>query len=244
MFQLSDTWWHHALKYTERFGDSPPAGCEHAGQSDQWPPYSHHLGGNKKPRTASVNNYVQTFQFRWSLGKTRPVWLTSWYNNICQPHGWFDVLLKGWLHKLIVLLDYAFNVPSTLCDVSAEPADEPNVWVCIHKDFHIQELQVRRANSSIMFISAKQLHKQFLVMISLLHSRILQKKGNKRMHCLTWRSSLSANDIIPSKMITLAPYTFFCKKRRETWVFKEESGATNSRLSFYKIKAAVCHFDT
>lgn len=53
--------------------------------------------------------------------------LTSWHDDISEPHGWLDVLLKGWLHKLVVLLDDAFNVPAALCDVPAEPADQPDV---------------------------------------------------------------------------------------------------------------------
>lgn len=53
--------------------------------------------------------------------------LTSRYDDVSQPHGRLDVLLKGRLHKLIVLLDDAFNVPAALCDVPAEPADESNV---------------------------------------------------------------------------------------------------------------------
>ncbi|PWA31921.1 hypothetical protein CCH79_00006493, partial [Gambusia affinis] len=49
---------------------------------------------------------------------------TSRHNDVGQPHGGFNVLLKGRLHKLVVLLDDAFNVPAAFCDVPAEPADE------------------------------------------------------------------------------------------------------------------------
>lgn len=52
---------------------------------------------------------------------------TSRHNDVSEPHGRLDVLLKGWLHKFVVLLDDAFNVPSSFCDVSAEPADQPDV---------------------------------------------------------------------------------------------------------------------
>lgn len=73
--------------------------------------------------------------------------LTSGHNNICQPHGRLDVLLKGRLHKFIVLLNNTFNVPAALCDVPAEPANQPDVWVCVHKDFHIQELWFKTVNT-------------------------------------------------------------------------------------------------
>lgn len=39
-----------------------------------------------------------------------------------------------------------------------------------------------------------------------------QKNTLNQTKSLTSRSSLSAKDIIPSNMITLAPYTFFCMK--------------------------------
>lgn len=39
-------------------------------------------------------------------------------------------------------------------------------------------------------------------------------RGEWQICCHTWRSSLSAKHIIPSNMITLAPYTFFCRKRK------------------------------
>ena len=55
MLQLSDTWWRHPLMYHQCWGHSPPpAGCEHAGQSDQWPPCSHHLGGTKERRDECI----------------------------------------------------------------------------------------------------------------------------------------------------------------------------------------------
>lgn len=51
MLQLSDTRWRHPLIYHQCCGHSPPpAGCEHAGLSDQWPPCSHHLRGTKEQK--------------------------------------------------------------------------------------------------------------------------------------------------------------------------------------------------
>lgn len=52
---------------------------------------------------------------------------TSRHNNISQPHAWLDVLLEGRLHKLVVLLDDAFDVPPPLGDVPAEAAHETDV---------------------------------------------------------------------------------------------------------------------
>lgn len=53
--------------------------------------------------------------------------LTSGHHDVCQPHGWLDVLLKGRLDKFIVLFDDAFDVPAALSDVSAEPPHQPYV---------------------------------------------------------------------------------------------------------------------
>ncbi len=73
-------------------------------------------------------------------------------------------------------------------------------------------------NGSITFTSAKQLLKQKIpgndCFTSLKNSSKRKKEKKQKTYCLTWRSSLSAKDIIPSNMITLAPYTFFCIKRR------------------------------
>lgn len=71
--------------------------------------------------------------------------LTSGHHDVRQPHGGLDVLLKGWLDKLVVLFDDAFDVAAALADVSAEPPHQPDVGVGVHEDLHIQELQWRRA---------------------------------------------------------------------------------------------------
>lgn len=71
--------------------------------------------------------HVKMLQFRLSLVVRKSGSLTSRHNDISQPHGRLNVLLKGRLHKLVVLLDDAFDVPSALCDIPAEPADQPNV---------------------------------------------------------------------------------------------------------------------
>ncbi len=61
MLQLSDTWWHHLLMYSEGFRCSPPpTGCEHAGLWDRWPPYYHHLQG-KMRETSATEDVVGMF---------------------------------------------------------------------------------------------------------------------------------------------------------------------------------------
>lgn len=45
--------------------------------------------------------------------------LTSGHHNICQAHGGLDILIKGRLDKLVVLLNDTLNVPASLTDVPA-----------------------------------------------------------------------------------------------------------------------------
>lgn len=121
----------------------PPADCEHVGLSDRWPPYFHHLNRKTKEGTSLWRSWC----VRAEPVPVSTLSLTSGHNNIRQPHGRLDVLLEGRLHKFIVLLNNTFNVPAALCDVPAEPANQPDVWVCVHKDFHIQELWFKTVNT-------------------------------------------------------------------------------------------------
>ncbi len=65
---------------------------------------------------------------------------TTWHHDICQAHGGFNVLLKSWLDKLVVLLDDTFDVSSPLCNISPQPTHQPDVRVCVHKNLHVQQL--------------------------------------------------------------------------------------------------------
>lgn len=67
--------------------------------------------------------------------------LTSRHHNVCCLHCRFNVLLKGWLHKFAVLLDDTCHVPPTFHDVPLQPPHKPDIWVCVHKNFHVQKLQ-------------------------------------------------------------------------------------------------------
>lgn len=66
---------------------------------------------------------------------------TSGDNDICQPHGGLDVLVKGRLDKLVVLLDDPLDVPAALADVPAQAAHQADVRVCVHEYLQIQELE-------------------------------------------------------------------------------------------------------
>lgn len=67
--------------------------------------------------------------------------LTSGHHDVGQAHGGLDVLVKGWLDKLVVLLDDTHNVAATLTDVPAKPSHKADIRVRIHKDLHVQELE-------------------------------------------------------------------------------------------------------
>lgn len=66
--------------------------------------------------------------------------LTTWYHNISQSHGGLNVLLKGWLHKLVVLFDDALDVSAPLCNVPPQSPHQADVRVRVHKDLHVQQL--------------------------------------------------------------------------------------------------------
>lgn len=137
----------------------PLAGCEHAGLSGQWQPCSHHLKERKDKRQKEMflMFFVHTHRTCHSF-LCVCFFLTSWHNDISQPHSWLDVLLKRRLHKLVILLDDAFDVPSTLCDVPAQSTHQPDVGVCVHKDFHIQELKARRGKTPELFNNCSLFH--------------------------------------------------------------------------------------
>lgn len=65
---------------------------------------------------------------------------TTWNHNVSQAHGRFNVLLESWLDKLVVLFDDTFDFSPPLCNISPQPADQPDVRVCVHKYLHIQQL--------------------------------------------------------------------------------------------------------
>lgn len=66
--------------------------------------------------------------------------LTPGHNDVSHAHGGLDVLVKGGLDKLVVLLDNTLDVSASLTDVPAQPPHEADVRVCVHKDLHVQEL--------------------------------------------------------------------------------------------------------
>lgn len=53
--------------------------------------------------------------------------LTSGHHDVSQAHGRLDVLVKGWLYKLIVLLDNTLNVTAPLPNITAQPPHKANV---------------------------------------------------------------------------------------------------------------------
>lgn len=67
----------------------------------------------------------------------------SWHHDVRQAHGGLDVLVKGRLDKLVVLLDDPCDVAAALADVPPQPPHEADVRVCVHEDLHVQELQQR-----------------------------------------------------------------------------------------------------
>lgn len=67
--------------------------------------------------------------------------LTSGYHNVSQTHRRLDVLFERRLHKFIILLDDALDVPPSFSDVPSEPPYQPDVRVRVHKDLHVQELR-------------------------------------------------------------------------------------------------------
>lgn len=67
--------------------------------------------------------------------------LTPGHHDVGHLHGGLDVLLKGRLHKLLVLLDDAHDVAPTLHDVALQPPHQTDVGVRVHKHLHVQELK-------------------------------------------------------------------------------------------------------
>lgn len=80
--------------------------------------------------------------------KTRAGRLTSGHHNICQPHGRLDILIKCRFDKLVVLLNDTLNVPASFADVPAQTPNQSDIRVCVHKDLHVQELDVGREASA------------------------------------------------------------------------------------------------
>lgn len=80
---------------------------------------------------------------------------TTWYHNIGQTHGGFNVLLKRWLDKLVVLFDDTVNVSSPLCNVPPQPANQADVRVCVHKNLHVQQLTGTRTNRHNVHMNTK-----------------------------------------------------------------------------------------
>ena len=76
-------------------------------------------------------------------GQVRPTQrsLTPGHHDVGDLHGGLDVLLEGWLHKLVVLLDDTHDVAPTFHDVALQPPHQPDVRVRVHKHFHVQELE-------------------------------------------------------------------------------------------------------
>lgn len=62
---------------------------------------------------------------------------TTWYHDISQTHGRFNVLLKGWLDKLVVLFDDSFNISAPFCDVPPQSSHQADIGVCVHKNLHV-----------------------------------------------------------------------------------------------------------
>lgn len=68
---------------------------------------------------------------------------TAWHHDVGQAHGGLDVLLEGWLDKLVVLLDDAFDVSAPLRYIPPEPTHQADVGVRVHKNLHVQQLTAR-----------------------------------------------------------------------------------------------------
>lgn len=65
---------------------------------------------------------------------------TTWHHNIRQAHGGFNVLLKRWLDKFVVLFDDTLNVSAPFCNIPPQTTHQPDVRVCVHKNLHVQQL--------------------------------------------------------------------------------------------------------
>lgn len=94
----------------------------------------------KKTLPNSIQNAVES-AFSVAVYKCVYVYArTTWHHNISEAHGWFNVLLKRWFDKLVVLFDDTFKVSSPLCNISPQPTHQPDVRVCVHKNLHVQQL--------------------------------------------------------------------------------------------------------
>ena len=136
-------------------GSPPPAGCAHAAQSGRWPLCSRSLGvkgegevlsllfGGAGGRIRSGCAPCSRLPARWACR------LTPGHYDVCHTHGGLDILVEGRLHKLIVLLDDALDVPAPLADVTAQSPHKAYVGVRVHKDLHVQELWGGRCSEQL-----------------------------------------------------------------------------------------------
>lgn len=197
------------------FGVSPlPAGCEHVGQSDRWPPYFHHLKGKTggplsglisecRCGTKSSDGGSQSHLWAprclpasWLARCTaqRPAWqiyCTVWWRLRCPCRAQWCLCGAAAPAVCLSLCPRRFSYPGAAGENSRDKTS--------HSFSRCSNCQHRiPTNTDILkrFTSSRP------------------KKKEKKWTCfLTWRSSLSAKDMIPSNMITLAPYTFFCTEK-------------------------------
>ena len=114
------------------------------GEGEVLPPHLRGAGG----RIRSGCSPHPCLPARWACR------LTPGHHDVRHTHGGLDILVEGGLHKLIVLLDDALDVPAPLADVTAQSPHKAYVRVCVHKDLHVQELwgggdsEQLRANTS------------------------------------------------------------------------------------------------
>lgn len=100
------------------------------GEGEVLPPHLRGAGG----RIRSGCSPHPCLPARWACR------LTPGHHDVRHTHGGLDILVEGGLHKLIVLLDDALDVPAPLADVTAQSPHKAYVRVCVHKDLHVQEL--------------------------------------------------------------------------------------------------------
>lgn len=193
---LLNTWWRQPLTYSD---SPPPVGCGRAVRSDQWPPCSPHLGRKTSTAEGAVCN---SFLRKSSLN-----------------------FLQNDLQQLFYLLGQQYQPASWLARCTARRRASQTcctAWwrlQCPARALWCPCEAVGRAGylspcpqrfSYPAAAGGEDTGEKLHHPVTTLTENVF-KKGTMKGPRLTWRSSLSAKDIIPSKMITLAPYRFFCK---------------------------------
>lgn len=107
---------------------------------------------------------------------------------------------RNGLHSVLLLIQLFFFLTNNWKSLNL-PSCQANVRISINKNLHIHQLKRVKHSRTQVWYSKNQNQ-----------SHILTK--GKWALWLTSRKSLYAKAMIPSKMMTFAPYKLVCKKRR------------------------------